>query len=298
MLAVRTRFSVTIAGLVLLSTSRASAQTAHPRQGINVNGLLLTIPLAPDAGTAVYISVNLNGRAPRWWAVDTGASECIIDSTAAGNARVQTSGHRQIHGAGKGTVRLDSVRGSVHVIVRGVDLPACDHFGVVNLRNASGSARSLGGILGYEFFARYVVRIDFAEHTLKLYDPAKFRYAGSADTIPLEFVGKQPHVAVRIKTAHRKEVTRHLLVDTGSDDAVDDSSVRRNPRGPAVTVATTGLGASYDAVIGTLDTVRIGRSTFTKVPGVASEIGLVGNGIWSRFVCVFDYAHKRMFVEP
>jgi hypothetical protein len=86
-------------------------------------------------------------------------------------------------------------------------------------------------------------------------------------------------------------------VDTGSDDAVDDSVVRRTPGGPAITVQTTGLGKPYDVVIGTLDTVRIGRSLFISVPGVASDVGIVGNGIWSRFVCVFDYSHRRLFLE-
>jgi hypothetical protein len=33
------------------------------------------------------------------------------------------------------------------------------------------------------------------------------------------------------------------------------------------------------------------------VPGVASDVGIVGNGIWSRFICTFDYRHQRMFVE-
>jgi hypothetical protein len=62
-------------------------------------------------------------------------------------------------------------------------------------------------------------------------------------------------------------------------------------------VPTTGVGQSYDAVIGMLDTVRIGRSTFTNVRGVASDVGIVGNGIWSKFICIFDYPHGRLFLE-
>jgi hypothetical protein len=104
-------------------------------------------------------------------------------------------------------------------------------------------------------------------------------------------------VQVRIRTADRPEIVRNLIVDTGSQDFVDDSSIRRNAKARGVTVATTGLGRSYEALIGTLDTVRIGRSVFTKVPGVASEIGIVGNGIWSKFVCIFDYAHQRLILE-
>jgi hypothetical protein len=65
-----------------------------------------------------------------------------------------------------------------------------------------------------------------------------------------------------------------------------------------VTVSTTGLGKSYEAVIGILDTVRIGKSVFTQVPGVASDVGIVGNAIWSRFVCIFDYPHRLLILEP
>jgi hypothetical protein len=284
-----------IAGI--LAAIPCTSQTAQPPGGYDANGLQLTIPFAADAGNAIYISVKLNGRNPRWWAVDTGASECIVDSTAAMNSRLVTRGHREIHGAGKGTVRLDSVQGPVHLIIRGLDVPTCDHFGSIDLRSVSNGARSLGGILGYEFFQRYIVQIDFAARTLKLYDPNRFHYTGKGDTIALEMDRRPPRVAVRIKTARRPEVTRHLIVDTGSEDAVDDSSVRRNPRGSPVTVSTTGLGASYEAVIGTLDTVRIGRLLFTNVPGVASDVGIVGNGIWSRFVSTFDFPHRRIFVE-
>jgi hypothetical protein len=141
------------------------------------------------------------------------------------------------------------------------------------------------------------VRIDFAAHTVTLYDPKRYRYSGSGDTVELQLVKQHARVRVRIRTANRPEVTRSLIVDTGSEDFVDDSTVRRNPKARGVTVATTGLGKSYDALIGTLDTVRIGRSMFTNVPGVASDVGIVGNGIWSKFSLIFDYSHRRMILE-
>jgi hypothetical protein len=36
---------------------------------------------------------------------------------------------------------------------------------------------------------------------------------------------------------------------------------------------------------------------FTNVPGVASDVGIVGNGIWSKFSLIFDYSHRRMILE-
>ena len=270
-----------------------SASTAESQ-----NGLIATLPIARDAGAAVYLSARLNGGPAQRWALDSGASECIIDRSTARRAQLVTRGRRNLTGAGKGAVRFDSIRSPVRLEISGHALPTCDHFGAVDLTNATGDpGRPIAGILGYEFLARYVVRIDFAAHTVTLYDPKRYRYSGSGDTVELQLVKQHARVKVRIRTANRPEVTRSLIVDTGSEDFVDDSTVRRNPKARGVTVATTGLGKSYDALIGTLDTVRIGRSMFTNVPGVASDVGIVGNGIWSKFTLIFDYSHRRMILE-
>jgi len=280
-----------------LASHTSSAQL--PRQSVSANdsAVVAAIPFAADAGISILLSVRLNHGAPEWWALDSGASDCIVDRSVAGKARLVTRGGRELTGTGKGKVHLDSIRSPISLELAGKSLPTCEHFGALDLRGVAIGARAISGILGYEFFSRYIVRIDFAKHALTLYDPAKYHYVGNGDTLQLHFHRKLPRVDVRIRTAHRPEVIRHLIVDTGSEDAVDDSTVRRTPNGPAITISTTGLGASYQAAIGTLDTVRIGRSVFTGLPGVASDIGIVGNAIWSRFVCVFDYAHKRLILE-
>ncbi len=262
------------------------------------NKAIATLPFAAISHPAIYLSGQLGNGETGWWDLDTGASECLLDRTAARRAGLVFRGHRELHGAGTGTVRLDSIRGRVPLRISGKAVPTCDHFGAIELRSANlDRTHPLTGVLGYEFFARYVVRVDFGNHTVTLYDPRQYRYTGSGDTVKLDLTKRQPRVQVRIRTASRPEVVRSLIVDTGSEDFVDDSTVRRNAKARGVTVATTGLGESYEAVIGTLDKVRIGRSTFTNIPGVASRIGIVGNGIWSKFVCIFDYAHERLILE-
>jgi len=284
--------------LAALASHTASAQLPRQSESTNDSALVATIPFAADAGTSILLSVSMNRGIPEWWALDSGASECIVDRSAARKARLVTRGGRELSGTGKGKVHLDSIRSPVSLELAGKPLSTCAHFGALDLGGVAGNgARAISGILGYEFFSRYIVRIDFAKHMLTLYDPAKYHYVGNGDTLPLHFDRKLPRIDVRIRTARRPEVIRHLIVDTGSEDAVDDSTMRRSPNGPAITISTTGFGASYQAAIGTLDTVRIGRSVFTGLPGVASDIGIVGNAIWSRFVCVFDYAHKRLILE-
>src|ERR1700682_4890831 len=57
----------------------ASAQL--PRQSVskNDNALVAAIPFAADAGTSILLSVSMNRGIPEWWALDSGASECIVD---------------------------------------------------------------------------------------------------------------------------------------------------------------------------------------------------------------------------
>jgi hypothetical protein len=262
------------------------------------NGFIASLPFSSGGGNSIYLPVRINGGNTGWWALDSGASECIIDRSTARRAQLRTRGGRDLHGAGKGTVRLDSIRTPVSLQIGGRALRGCDHFGAVELKTANlDSSHPLTGILGYEFFARYIVRVDFANRAVTLFDPKVYRYTGTGDTLELELAKRVPRVQVRIRTANRPEVVRSLIVDTGSEDFVDDSTVRRSPTAPGVTVSTTGLGKSYEAVIGTLDTVRIGRSLLTGVPGVASEVGIVGNGIWSRFVCIFDFQRRLLILE-
>jgi hypothetical protein len=289
---------VSATALEFLVAGCGVAQDRRETNPANANALIATLPFAANGGTSIFLSVQLNGGLAGWWVLDSGASDCIVDRATARRAALDTRGSREIHGTGKGTARLDTIRSAVRLSINDRALATCDHFGAIDLSGlATNGYRAIAGILGYEFFARYIVRIDFAAHTVQLYDPAKFRYAGNGDTLALEFVGRQPRVEVHIRTARRPEVVRHLIVDTGSEDAVDDSTVRRSAKGSGITVSTTGLGSSYEAAIGTLDTVRIGRTQLTNIPGVASDVGIVGNGIWSRFVCVFDYSYRRLFLE-
>ena len=39
----------------------------------------------------------------------------------------------------------------------------------------------LDGILGYDFFKRFVVEVDYINHILTIYEPEKFNYSGDGE---------------------------------------------------------------------------------------------------------------------
>src|SRR4051812_1243017 len=77
------------------------------------NRLIATLPFAEDGGKLIHLAVRMNGGASETWVLDSGASECIIDRSHARRAGLSTRGSRGLSGAGKGTVRFDSIRSAV-----------------------------------------------------------------------------------------------------------------------------------------------------------------------------------------
>src|SRR4051812_38702277 len=125
--------AITLGLLVLAVCAELSpAQRRSTQADANRNALIAAIPFADDAGTSIFLPVGLNGGKPGWWVLDSGASECIVDRNAAQNAHLRTRGTRELRGAGKGSVRLDSIRTSVNLEVGGRRLPTCEHFAAVD----------------------------------------------------------------------------------------------------------------------------------------------------------------------
>lgn len=86
-------------------------------------------------------------------------------------------------------------------------------------------------------------------------------------------------------------------MDTGSEDSIDNDTVRSSP----VTRKTTlgnGLGNSYEDVSGVYDTVVIGPFTFQHVRGPAGAVAIIGMEMMRRFTLTFDAMHGLLYLEP
>jgi hypothetical protein len=291
-----------VAAVAAVQTASAQAVWQDPPLSATPagsNGWIATIPFAEDGDPLMAFSVRVNGGAPQWWIFDGGSSVCVIDRAAAHRAGLVAKGRQTLHGT-SGAVGMDSIQQKLRLTFVGGTALTCDHPVTTDLSGLeSDVGRPVAGLVGYDLLAPYIVQIDFAAHAIRLYDPAVYRYAGRGDTIPLEMVGKQSHVTVRIADSDRPAAMRSLIVDTGSGDGVDDTLVVDSKTPPRYTVATSGLGDQSHAVIeGTLDTIQIGRFTLRRVPSTGPAVGLIGNAVWSQFTCVFDYRHRRMWLEP
>ncbi len=76
------------------------------------------------------------------------------------------------------------------------------------------------GIIGYDLLKRYVVRLDFDESVLTLYQPDSYEYRGNGEVLPLEMHQRKPYTKAAVTLPDGPDVTVKLHVDLGSRGAL------------------------------------------------------------------------------
>ncbi len=173
------------------------------------------------------------------------------------------------------------------------------------------------GLIGFNLFKDYVVRIDYINEKLTLYRPEHHKYRDRKKDIilPLHLEGNKPFVRTSIVTDELQEVPVKLLVDTGASDALwlsKNSDERIGlPQNHIETFLGKGLSGDLFGMKGRIDGIWVGPLILPK-PIVAfpdSEIieqlitandrnGTLGAEILRRFIVTLDYRNNRLTMRP
>jgi len=263
----------------------------------------------------VWVKVAIDGRAPEDFLLDTGASVSLLDSAWAAAHAVATEGKMQAVGAGAtgdvafarvGTIRVAGPDGN------GVEI-AGQKLAVLALNRfvAPFFWRDAAGVLGYDFISRFVMEIDYDHGTLTLHDPKTFKYAGNGAAVPITLAGSIPVVKAKIDGQYEGQ----FRLDVGSGSTVDLHSPYvklhglREKLGKSIEVMAGGFGGTFTSHLGRMKSMEIGPYSW-KDPlvilsgaergGLASEdyAGNIGNEVFERFKCTFDYEHRTLYLEP
>ncbi len=173
------------------------------------------------------------------------------------------------------------------------------------------------GLIGFNLFKDYIVKINYSAEKLTLYRPEHFKYRDRKKDIimPLHLEGNKPFVRTSIVTDEMQEVPVKLLVDTGASDALwlsENSDERIDlPQVHIETFLGKGLSGDLYGVKGRIDGIWVGPLVLPK-PIVAfpnSEIidqlitsndrnGTLGAEILRRFIVTLDYRNNRLTLRP
>ncbi len=173
------------------------------------------------------------------------------------------------------------------------------------------------GLIGFNLFKDYIVKIDYYNEKLTLYKPEYYKYRDRKKDIilPLHFEGNKPFVRTSIVMDDLTEVPVKLLVDTGASDAIwlstnSDKRIKL-PENNIETFLGRGLSGDLFGKKGRIDGIWVGPLVLPK-PIVAfpnSELidqlissndrnGTLGAEILRRFIVTVDYRNKRLKLHP
>jgi hypothetical protein len=168
------------------------------------------------------------------------------------------------------------------------------------------------GIIGYSFFSRYIVKIDFDSSIVEVYSPGKTNYPEEGTLLHPAFTNL-PIQWLTIKD--RQKLGFNFYFDTGaglcllmSEQFAKDSNILLSRRKPVVTQAE-GMGGKLQMRLTVMKEVKIGPYRFHAVPvylykddyNVTSYPftgGLLGNDLLRRFNITFNYPNREIHLLP
>lgn len=183
-------------------------------------------------------------------------------------------------------------------------------------RDALGAnlGRQYEGTIGADVLSRAVVAIDYARETVRMYDPATYKYQGHGSTLPLSFSNGMPVIRATFSTPKGKQVVADFGVDTALIAGIVFS--RKFSDAHHVFPAKGKIASAYDPQLPGGENVSLFRLRFFKIAGSAAEspiaelssskdadngdtklAGIIGAGLLQRFDVVFDYPHKQIIFD-
>jgi hypothetical protein len=173
------------------------------------------------------------------------------------------------------------------------------------------------GLIGFNLFKDYIVKIDYQEEKLTLYKPEYYKYRDKKKDIilPLLFDGNKPFVRTSIVTDEMVEVPVKLMVDTGASDALwlsEKSDERiKLPKQHIETFIGRGLSGDLYGTKGRIDAIWVGplvlpkpivafpdNELITQLISSNDRNGTLGAEILRRFVVTIDYRNARLTLSP
>jgi hypothetical protein len=262
---------------------------------------------------------RVNGSRPLWFMLDTGAEATIVNKTRMSELGIQAFGASSINGGGNSTefAFADVARFEVGDVVL-VD----QRVGVIDLSGLEKIyGMPMGGLLGYDFFSRFVVRVDYDAKTIDLLEPSDYAYAGSGPTVPFVLEGRCPHLASTITVPSTPPIAADFIIDAGAADTVNLTSpfvkanrllelARKKPAaGPNTMAGSEKEFFAQTSVRGRLSSITLGPFSLEDIPSnlmvgtkgayaSAAFSGTVGEGVLRRFNTVYDYSRSVMILEP
>jgi hypothetical protein len=261
----------------------------------------------------VIVRVRINGR-PVNLQLDSGADTILIDRSVLDALRIPVFGDHQAMVAGR--FRLG------HAVVPKIELGTAEldkaYVGAAPFADVATDHTVVAGLLGFDFIAGSVLKIDYVNSTLTLFDPSTFTAPAGAIVQSIDAEDRVPVLAATIGGI----AAPHFIMDTGADRSTLFSSyVKAHPQNTRDMGLGTQQRESYPfeqtfmgvggeinyrplelgpfSVAGVTFPTWLFEATYNAASFEDEDFdGLIGQDLLRYFDVYIDYAHEKVYFVP
>ena len=303
--------------LLAFAFCRTVAPAVVTAQVPAVQTRVASIPLEIAGDNYLLLKARVNDSEPMTFELDSGGgSGLVLYHRAAELLKVKSAGKGKGGGAGEATFETSLIKGA-SLSIGGVTMKNQTFVVFPPDSPPSNLGQTVDGIIGFSLFNRYVVEIDYRSKVVNLYEPSTYQYAGRGESIGIEILSRVPFARVKVPLAGRKPIEGRFLVDLGAGrftlilntPVVSSNNLLSITKGLIREPGAVGVGGEVKLFAGRWTAIQLGSFTLNepvvhfaqdrKGAFASSDFnGLIGGELLRRFTVIFDYAHKRMILEP
>jgi hypothetical protein len=262
----------------------------------------------------VVIELKVNEKGPFNFVLDTGVGMMIItdpnlaDSIAYTNRRTV-----KISGFGEGEDYEAYLTPPLKIEIPGLvsygvntAILKKDHFGLSNYAGVP-----IHGLLGYEFFNKLSVKLNFGDSTVSVSRAKDMRIFRKAIRLPITIEANKPYLQTNITFADGTEKSAKLVIDLGAGHPLSLENVaNKEVLQKKLISANLGMGLNglISGYIGRIKYLDIGKYKIKDVitsfpndnnkPTYVPRDGNLGVGILKKFNVIFDYQNNALYLKP
>lgn len=266
----------------------------------------------------MVIPLTINGAGPYNFVLDTGMGLFLITNPdLIDSVKMQNLRSIKIQGFGAGEELSALVAPSLEITIgstRAKNVAAAvlkeDLF---NLSSFAGMP--IHGLIGYDFFNSFIVRISYASNTITIYRPETGYIPRKGNKIPITIENRKPYLVADVDLGNGKKLPAKLIIDTGAGHPLSLETYNGKPfEVPKVNISANlgvGLMGAITGYIARIPSVKLGKYTlhnviasfpnYAEVGARVQELqrnGNMGNSILKHFEVVFDYGREAIYLKP
>lgn len=259
--------------------------------------------------------MNINGKGPFNFVLDTGVGLMIIsDPQLIDSLQISDLKNIKIAGLGDGEDLSAYISHNISLTLGNTKAEnvsaAILKKDVFELSNYAGIR--IHGLIGYEFFSSFIVRINFINNTLNVFETDTGKELRKGVRLPISIEDRKPYIFSEVVLESGEKIAGKFIIDTGAGHPVSiETNTFKLPENKIKGNLGIGFTGPISGYIGRIKSLNPGAFPLKNIIAAFPEhqeksprtdsvkrTGNIGINVLRRYHVMFDYSRSSIYIKP